>query len=182
MILPDFITHIPEPRRAPTNPRTRATVSSSSSPRPSPRNAVHHQRQRYLIGFVQSRSTNICHSRPVACTAECVYVCVCAARVSLGHGELLHQQQQCRTVAHLQCAKGHLPELTVRSTERSVLSSSITRQGIMFLLVGMRCDLIWLSTMSAAAALRPFLRLRNRNILDAFVGGEGAEKEEEQGP
>uniref|UniRef100_A0A2M3ZN62 Putative secreted peptide n=1 Tax=Anopheles braziliensis TaxID=58242 RepID=A0A2M3ZN62_9DIPT len=41
----------------------------------------------------------------------------------------------------------------------------------MFLLVGMRCDLIWLSTMSAAAALRPFLRLRNRNILDAFVVG-----------
>uniref|UniRef100_A0A2M4CAA0 Putative secreted protein n=1 Tax=Anopheles marajoara TaxID=58244 RepID=A0A2M4CAA0_9DIPT len=40
----------------------------------------------------------------------------------------------------------------------------------MFLLVGMRCDLIWLSTMSAAAALRPFLRLRNRNILDVAFG------------
>lgn len=64
------------------------------------------------------------------------------------------------------------PLLTVKSTDKSALSSRITRHCIRFLFGKIRWDLIWLAALfdwgplvASVLALRPFRRLRNRSIL-----------------
>lgn len=64
--------------------------------------------------------------------------------------------------------------LTVKSTDKSVLSRRITRHCIKFLFGKIRCDLIWLCALSDGlsavspmpdAVFRPLRRLRKRSIL-----------------
>lgn len=88
---------------------------------------------------------------------------------------LLFTKRLLAAVKHLHMngspAQEHCPpscsKLTGISIDRSVLSSKMTRQSILFLFVVILCDLIWL--LPSDDALRTFRRLRNLSILSTFA-------------